>query len=343
MASAHKRHHQVPQFYLERFASDGKLIVRWRDGKTYDTSPVNVAVESGFYDLPDGMGGTSKEIETGLADIEGMTEAVLRKVDRVGSPPGPADRDSATLALFVGLQMARTTQHRERVLFPRRVVDWANGRQITRELVAEYLESEHLGFEPDPGEVDGALTVVSVALRDEPNTLTDEFAVEMMLRSGIEISRRLLRLNWSIECDRRREFITSDTPVVVWRKPTPRDEYEGLGIENADEIRFPLDPGKQLVFSRRERRPRLDVAVHRVRRSNTDLAGACHRFLVGTPDNRAQMNRQHLERLRPVIRFNVRPLVEEGPDGQMRPRGGDVVHMWTPRRAGAGRPRRPRD
>jgi hypothetical protein len=72
----------------------------------------------------------------------------------------------------------------------------------------------------------------------------------MMLRAAGEFSRRLLSLNWSIEFDHRREFIISDSPVVVWRKPTARDDVEGFGIENGDEIRFPLDPGTQFVLSR---------------------------------------------------------------------------------------------
>lgn len=202
---------------------------------------------------------------------------------------------------------------------------------------AEYLESVHLGFPPEPGEVDGVYTIVSVAVRDEPHTLKEEFAVEMMLRSGYELSRYLLGLNWSLEFDRRREFITSDSPVVVWRKPTHRDQFEGIGPENADEMRFPLDPGKQLVFSRRQRRATLDVEVHRVRRSNRDMAGACHRFIIGDPSHRAQVDAQRLHARRPVVRFAVGPLMAPGPDGRPRATGQEVVHMWVPRSADVGR------
>lgn len=340
MAAGPKRHHQVPRFYLERFAADGKVMVRRRDGKGFVASPLNVAVESGYYDIPDGIGGMSKEVETGLANIEGMADEVLRKMDADGRPPGERDPDSATLALFIGLQVARTTQHRERALFPQRVLEWASGREVTRELVAEYLETQYLGFKPKAPEVDGAFTVVRVAERDAPETLTQDWAVEMTLRSALDISKRLLGLYWSIESDRRREFITSDTPVVVWRKPSRRDEYMGFGIDNAAEARFPLDPGKQLVMSRRPRRPTHEVEVHRVRRANEDMAGACHRFIVGSPENHAQLDAQHLEKWRPVLRFNVAPGMEKGPDGQLRPMEGDIVHMWTPRRAGVGRPRR---
>jgi hypothetical protein len=343
MTAVPKRHHQVPRFYLERFASDGKVMVRRRDGKAFVASPLNVAVESGYYDMPDGSGGISKEVETGLADIEGMADAVLRKIDADGRPPGERDPDSATLALFIGLQVARTTQHRERALFPQRVLEWASGREVTHDLVAEYLETQYLGFKPEAPEVDGAFTLVKVAARDAPETLMQEWAVEMMVMSALEISKRLLGLHWSIETDRRREFITSDTPVVLWRKPSPRDNFMGFGIENASEARFPLDPGKQLVMSRRSRRPTHDVEVHRVRRANEDMAGACHRFIVGSPDNHAQLDAHRLERWRPVLRFNVGPGIERGPDGQERPMEGDILHMWTPRRAGVGRPRPKRE
>jgi hypothetical protein len=162
--------------------------------------------------------------------------------------------------------------------------------------------------------------------------------VEMMLRSTYEIAPRLLGLNWTIEVDPSRGFITSDRPVLPRRRPGRRDHHEGLGIANATEVRFPLDPSKQLVLSQRRRAPTEDVAAHRVRKSNTDLAGACHRFIIGTPDRRAPLDAQRLDAWRPVVRFMVGPLFVDGPNGRER-QPGDVVQMWTPRRSGVGGPK----
>lgn len=269
-----------------------------------------------------------------------MTSAVLGRIDRDGRLPGPTDEESATLALFVGLQMARTTEAREGVLFPLRVVEWAAGREVTQELVAEYLETKHLGFKPSAPEVDGAWTFVTVAVRTAPETLSEAFAARMMLENAWELSRRLLALNWAIEIDPRHGFITSDSPVVTWREPSVRDNFQGVGIMTADEVRLPLDPGKQVVFSpRRRHRPVMEVAVHRVRRSNADMAGACHRFILGSPANRPQIDGQRLHEWRPVIRFNVGPGYQKGPDGQEHLMPGEIVHMWKPTRAGRVRPR----
>ena len=338
MAKDPKRHHHVPRAYLERFASDGLVRVRRRDGTSFETNPINVAVESGFYDISDGIGAKSSEVERLLARIEGPALGVIGDVDRSGRPPGEGTAGREALALFLALQMTRTTQHRERVLFPKRVADWADGREVTPEIVAAYLRTEHLGFEPDEGEVDGAYVFVSEHLKDT-SVLTPTFGVEMMLQSADALTERILPLNWTVEVDPRHRFITSDAPVIPWRKPTRRDDYEGLGIDKAEELRFPLDPGKQLVLSRRRRRATVEVAIHRVRRANADLAGACHRFVVGRPGDGSPVDALHLDPWPPVVKFHVGPLTVVAPSGEEVRQPGEVVHLWVPRSSRVGRPK----
>lgn len=298
-----------------------------------------MAVETGFYDIPDGEGGKSDVVETWLLaeGAEGPASRAIRLVDRSGQPPPEGSAEHAALARFLALQITRTTAHREGHVFPRRVIDWAQGREVTRDVVADYLEHEYLGFKPRDPEIEGAFVVVSQAIQ-EPEVLTDDWAVRMMLQSAGNILPILLALQWTIEVDRKHGFITSDTPLVLWLKRTDRDNIEGLGPANSDEIRFPLDPGKQLVMSRRKRPPVLEVAVHRVRRSNRDLASSCHRFIVGSPNSRAQITAQRLAARRPVIRFWSGPWAAPGPDGRMQKQEGDVIQIMAPRRAGVGPP-----
>jgi hypothetical protein len=334
-----KRQHQIPVFYLKRFASGGKICVRWRDGKIIEVSPRNVAVEIGFYDIPDGEGGMSDVVETWLLGraVEGPAAAAMKAIDKCGHPPPIGSADRRALAVFLALQITRTTAHRDESMFQERVLDWAHGREITRGLVAEYLEHEHLGFRPRDPEAEAAFVYVSEAAK-EPSVLTSEWSVKTMIDNAGYMVPILLDLNWTIEVDPKREYLASDKPVVLWRKPTKRDNYEGLGVATSEEIRFPLDPGKQLVMSRRKRPYVLEVAVHRVRRSNRDLADSCHRFIIGSPNNRTQIDAQSLAVRRPVIRFWTAPLYMRGPDGQMQKQEGDVIQMMVPRRAGVGPP-----
>ena len=329
MTDSAKRHHQVPRAYLNRFGLDEVVRVRWRDGKAYETSTLNVAVESGFYDAPDPRGGKSSKIEEALAVVDGAAAEAMVAIDRSGVPPTEGSEDRFTLAVFLALQMTRTTQYREQVMFPERLAAWAGEREITQELVTEYLERVHLGFPPRPREAEGAYLFVSKALED--GAATSEFAIRMMLKTVEVLVPRLLLLNWTLELSRREDLITSDTPVVIWRKPTRMDEFEGIGIDNADELRFPLDPGKQLVLSKRSRPRLLSVEPHRIRRSNADMADGSHRFIVGRPGQRPLLDGAPLRSRPPAIRFNVGPLLVEGSDGR-KVRDSEVLHIFVPRR-----------
>lgn len=102
-----------------------------------------------------------------------------------------------------------------------------------------------------------------------------------------------------IETDRKARLITSDAPLIVWRQPSRRDEYEGVGIAWAEEIRFPLDSSKQLVIRSRERPPTARIDPARVRSCNADIASACHQFIVAHPRNVNEARAVELTRARP--------------------------------------------
>jgi hypothetical protein len=86
--STPRRHHFVQKAYLDRFAEDGQVYVRRRDGKSFRSSTVNVAVETGFYDISDASGKRSMVVEEHLTTIEGPAMAALGRIDEGGEPPG---------------------------------------------------------------------------------------------------------------------------------------------------------------------------------------------------------------------------------------------------------------
>jgi hypothetical protein len=149
----------------------------------------------------------------------------------------------------------------------------------------------------------------------------------MMLESMEKIAPVLDGMWWTVESDRKERLITSDAPLIIWRKPSPRDEYEGVGVANAEEIRFPLDPGKQLVLTHGRRTTTARIDAERVREVNADVASACHRFVVAHPRNTDEARAPALTGDRPVIRFNSGPLYIEGERQE-----GEVLHTWVPRR-----------
>lgn len=329
MAGA-KRHHYVPRSYLERFADGDQVFVRRRDGATFTTNCINVAVEAGFYDIEVQGGGKSKAVEEILADVEGATAEVFRAIDAAMSAPVPGSAERDVLSVYLALQMTRTPEQRERLIFPERLAKFLDGRELTRELVAAYLTDHHIGFAPSENEVEGAWTFASVALRGL-SALTPELSMRLMLSSVSELAPRLAGLRWCVEHDRKERFVTSDTPLVLWRTPTVRDQFEGFGVETAEEIRFPLDPGKQLVLSRSARSPSARVNPSRSAECNQDVAYASHNFVIGHPRERVRLEALDLPERRPTLRFNTGPLLRSLDDGRTV-EDGEILHMWVPRR-----------
>lgn len=302
-----KRHHFVPRAYLERFGRDGRVAVRRRgERKLIVAGAHNVAVEAGLYEteMPDGS--RSVEVEDWLADIDGAAIAAIRAVADAEAAPAVGSTDRRVLARFLAIQTKRSPEARERVLFADKVITYAAGREIDSALVADYLEKVRLGFRPADGEIEGALTLTRYVLdRDEPLTSTEAIAIVM---SGLdEVTRALEGKHWSVEVARKPRLLTSDTPLVLWRRPSAADRYRGIGVDNAEEIRFPLDPAHQLVLTDQPRPETLRVEPDRVRQCNADLAASCHRFVVGHPDHQQRLHEITLADKRSTVRFNVGP------------------------------------
>ena len=137
-------------------------------------------------------------------------------------------------------------------------------------------------------------------------------------------------MTWTVEHDRKGRFITSDTPVVLWRRPSSRDAFEGIGVQTATEIRFPLNPNKQLVMHRGHRPPSVRVTGDRVAECNADVASACHQYVVGRPERSIMLAALSLSPKRPVLRFNQAAGFERHPDGSFVRMDGDVVHAGSP-------------
>jgi hypothetical protein len=321
----------VPRAYLARFGHDGRVLVRWRSKPGLIPVGVhNVAVECGFYETEGPAGARSVAVEEALAELDGAAAKAVQFIDSTGAPPDVGTSERTTLAAFMALQLTRTPEQRGRVLFARDLAAYAGARKIDKMVVAEYLERVHLGFRPSDSEVSAALDLAQVTLRD-PAVLTNEFAIQVMLQSVDQLVPILLDRHWTLEIGRKPRLLTSDHPLVIWRKPSPRDQYEGVGIANAEEVRFPLDPGKQLVLTRTQEPPVRLIEPNRVRACNADIASGCHRFIVGHPNRPRPLQEVPLAPKRPVLRFNTGPAYEKRPDGTTVYRG-EVLHTWVPRR-----------
>ena len=330
--SAAKLHHYVPQAYLARFGHNNQVKVRRRPrGATHRSHVKNVAAETGFYTVTANDGTTSTIIEERLSDLESAGIQAMRRIDEGGELPAIGSDDRETLCLYLAVQMARTPRKRTPVLFSHAVATYAGGRTVDRRLIADYLERRHLGREPSTAEVEGAWTYFH-SMRTQIGGNPQNAAISATLGPIAQYLRYFRARHWCLETCRKPAFLTSDAPLVLWWPPSDRDNHRGVGLQDADEIRFPLDLYKQLVLTPGDGNSVREVKLSRAVACNQDLADSCERVIVGHPDRDAWLDRPELSERGPVLRFNFAPLFDEGPDGSRQKSGRDVLHVWTTRR-----------
>jgi hypothetical protein len=323
--STPKRHHYVPACYLKAWADSAEQIAVFRRGmnRPFVTGIINVACESGLY----GQGGIASAREKMFGSLEEDWPRLRDKLITSGDLRG---EDRSPLSLFAAFQLARTRQHIAQSEFSASVAAFSSERPVSRDVVRRFLVEKHLGFRPSDAEVGAAWTIVTYVLDSGDPPSRDE-VLGMALEAAVkELAPRLSNMKWTVETCRKRILFTSDRPVMYWRPESYRDAFEGIGLENADEVRFPLDPCSLLVCRRRgdESTP-TKVEPKRFIEVNKDIAAQCFEFVVAGPSRVDRLRDLQMADRLPSVRFNMAPGVRRTPDGRDEPMG-DVLHMWVP-------------
>jgi hypothetical protein len=324
-----KRPHFVPACYLQAWADgDDQIAVRRRDSmKTFTPNVINVAVEAGIY----GRGRAGQTRERMFGQLEeawpDLRAALIGRGGAVGT-----DVRSA-VSLFAAIQLARTREHVAQLEFLNSFARFSARRPVEREDIRAFLTERHLRFPPSDREVEAAWTFAYVTLNNGEPLGKDEVMAILLGVAVREIGPRLARFHWTVEHCRRPMLFTSDRPVMCWRPRSARDEYEGIGVETAEEIRMPLTPQDLLVI----RPVGLDGGIQQVQprrfeRVNAAVASQCHELVVTTPSRARSLELLPMAKHRPVLRFDMAPGVRQLPDGREEPMG-DILHTWIPTRA----------
>lgn len=325
-----RRHHYVPKFYLRRFAdSKEHIVLRARGRSPTTTSITNAAAETGLYWVG-GPGHRARDsAEKTLATIDSQAApAIKRMLDRRQTPPA-SNSDRQVISIFFALQHTRTPEVADRFGFVEGVLKYLDGEPITRDNVRRYLREVHLGFEPDEKEVEAATDFVSVVhangvpTREERMRLMFDLAVR-------EIAPRLEVMRWELQHSAQGALVTCDRLPIIWRPPSDRDAYEGVGIEGAEELWIPLSPTTLLYLRPGDTEGEsgsAELGEARCEMINSHVARHCYRFVFYHP---AFQNETTLTMAakRPALRFNSGPLYEDTPAGRVA--RGDVLHMWVP-------------
>jgi len=307
-----RRHHYIPQFYLRRFADQQGHVrmIRRSTGKSVKSSVTNAAVTTGFYDVEAETGLPRDSFEAALGDVEGEAAQALKRVDERTWPP--SDYDRATVAMFMGLQMVRTPEHRFMFEEMADVQLKSNLTVITRDEVADILVKA--GEDPSEENIDEHLA----AIRQ-----TDEYTLTMGqgFMWGVllgDVAPRLAMVlsegyDWHLMESDRRVLATSDHPVLPWKSQPER--FLGMGVVNADAIVLPIDSKKLLLLTSERHGVSLRFPLSRAqaRETNGYLVAHSNEWVFHDPRITAPFNPDELTpQTRPTFVINNEEVREPG-------------------------------
>lgn len=214
-AGSPRRHHYVPQFLMQRFADDDRLVPLSLFDSNENPSPThvrNLAVRKDFYTLTvEGVGDTAAVEEAmGRLDSDACI-AIERLVDSETLPPSHADQEK--LATCLALLFSRGPR-------VRRMME-ATDSFAAKAMLALNHPDKMSDFQGQ-GEFARHQNAHVIGLIE----LTDEAAPYLMQR------------RWTLVKFSEPGIVLPDTPVVL---SGPSDPNFGIGLATAPEILVPLD------------------------------------------------------------------------------------------------------
>jgi|GEM_PF-3363835 len=248
-----KRHHVVPDFYLQRWSKNEKLMVVDRDdlSKRYPTAVKNASVERYFYALAT-ESGWDMTVEKTLSKLESIASVDIGKVLKGRSTTLPAFR--TRLSFFMAVQLVRGRASRRAMIDFYKDIFLKTAQLSTPEIIQ--AQAERRG---EPMTIEAAREVWAYAqnplLKVEfhkigPKKLPADSLVNAadVFKQAEQLIRFFYMRKWVITDFRAPMLLTSDEPVAIG--VDTRDPNHPAGLVNADSVMFPLDPQRALVMMR---------------------------------------------------------------------------------------------
>jgi len=282
-----KRHHYLPQFYLEHFCRDGSIWIFDRDTKKYRRDGTqNTAVISHYYSAEGIEGERRADIEAMFARIEGAAAPVINKLS-CAEPITTTEKEE--LSLFLGFFVGRVPQF-ERMIqeavepLIKRITQVAFA---TPERAQDALEqvAEHTG-EPVDITHEQLEGLVDFAQRGDYGVETHRnFSLYSMLNMGMEVSNCLRQMDWFVlHAPAEKSFVTTDAPFTL-APPPDQDPSSllGVGITTPGAIKlFPLTQNTSLwMGDHGQILAHVQLNEDHVRLFNLTVASRCDRLVIG--------------------------------------------------------------
>jgi hypothetical protein len=207
-----KRHHYLPEFYLDRFAGSGGFLWLFdrSQGKLRKERPRNTAVIGHYYSFTDEAGERSPAIEQYFSEVERVAKATL---DCLESGEEFTRKDRFRLSWFLGYLFCRVPA------YERALNETITG--LVQVVMRKNLEDPETAnsFDLPPKELLKELDSEDFLLK-----VNDNLRLAHVLQQGEEIAKKFFFSSWVVaRAPARGSFVTCDNPFgLIFPPGTPK-------------------------------------------------------------------------------------------------------------------------
>lgn len=281
--STPKRHHYLPQFYIEGFCRENSLWIFDRKLNEYrPQTPINTALQSHYYTFKDLEGNLNTDIEKMFSSIEGKTKPIIDKIDEGEKL---SEEDKKILSTFIGCIKGRVPDYEKEVNefngeFIKKICKWmyCNPKAV---------EDTFTDIEKDTGKKMDVSPKEMVQFFQDGNydVITHKnFSLAAMIETSFELASYFNQMDWLlIYAPKKSSFITTDSPFTLIA-PDNYDpkSFRGVGIITKGAIKVvPLSQKTCLImYDKGTRYEQRTASREEIRTINLNVALRCDRFVI---------------------------------------------------------------
>ncbi|MGA1870914.1 MAG: DUF4238 domain-containing protein [bacterium] len=243
-----KRHHYLPQFYLEYFCINGCLWLFDKKNKEYRIqTPINTTLKSYYYSLEDEKGQKGAQIESFLSKIEGFAKPIIQKIN---SGNNITSEEKEKLSIFIAFMMNRVPE------FEKSVNDIENHliKKFAKFIFSDEKRTQAIldRYDKSTGTKDDT-NVKEVMEFFKSNNFDIEVprseSLRLMVELSIELAAYFTQMDWVFyHAPQKASFVTTDNPVIIVPPKNRKNFYSrGITTPGARKI-FPLSQSACLIM-----------------------------------------------------------------------------------------------
>ncbi|HEY7289542.1 MAG TPA: DUF4238 domain-containing protein [Vicinamibacterales bacterium] len=307
-----KRHHTVPRFYIEGFATNGVVWIYDRKKREFrPQTPINTAVQTGFYTLVDAEGNKHTDVEELLGRMEGICKPIL---DRLVRREELSAADRGNLGTFIATQYLRTPGFRKLHdgMFEHLLKHMVRFAFATPERAASEMQRMK-----DAGrDIFRDMTPEQAQAIMNPDQYTLRFGNSSALGSMVHLAPRFgslfAQMDWTVlHAPEKRAFVTVDEPFILLPPADYKENLYGYGFTTPGAHKLvPLTQKACLLMTDLSKDPTIIhgiAPVTLIRSVNMNLTANAERFVIGPSEAlvKSLVKATGVDKTEPRPRFRV--------------------------------------